>query len=94
MNLAELENNQDLSWRKLSEGWPETPYTKAKWLLCTQRNVIPYGEYVVVGNTYTFPKKQPDGSYYDYTDARIRCSTIEYRQKLEDAAKEQGLEKE
>lgn len=90
MNLAELENSQDLDWGQLSQGWPDTPYTKEKWLLCTKSNIIPYGEYVAVGAEYTFPeKRQPDGSWYDYTNARIRCSTIEGVKALEDAAKAQ-----
>lgn len=38
------------SWGRLSEGWPETPYNTAKWLLCTKAEVVPYGQYVVVGD--------------------------------------------
>lgn len=87
MNLAEIENSQDLDWGKASEGWPETAYTKKKWLLCTQKEIVPYGEYVVVGSKYTYPQKQPDGSYYDYSSARIRCSKIEHINALEDASK-------
>lgn len=34
----------------LSAGWPETPHTMGKWLLCTKAQVVPYGSYVAVGN--------------------------------------------
>lgn len=86
MNLAQLENSQDIDWGEASEGWPDTAYTEEKWLLCTKSKIVPYGEYVVVGTEYIYPKRQPDGSYYDYSKARIRCSTIEHVKNLEDAA--------
>jgi len=36
------------SWGRASEGWPETPYTIGKWLLCTKAEVVPYGSYVLM----------------------------------------------
>jgi hypothetical protein len=83
MNLTEIENSQDVSWETASTGWPETSYSEEKWLACTKEKVVPYGEYVVVGVEYTYPHKQNDGSYYDYSNARIRCSSIEYCDRLE-----------
>lgn len=72
------------SWGPQSEGWPETPYTPAKMLLCTKAEIVPYGSYVVVGNEYTYPhKRQPDGSWYDYSNAVIRVETEALKQRLE-----------
>ena len=72
------------SWGRLSNGWPSTPYTPAKFLLCTKANIVPYGQYVVVGNEYTWPhKRQQDGSWYDYSHAEIRCASVDLRDKLE-----------
>lgn len=62
------------SWGRLSEGWPDTPYTIGKWLLCTKANVVPYGQYVVVGAKGPYP--------YDYSEAVIRCATVELRDRL------------
>jgi hypothetical protein len=75
--------DEDGSWGRLSEGWPETPYNTAKWLLCTQAEVVPYGQYVVVGS------KQISGARYDYSEAVIRVASEELRAKLEKAY--QGL---
>lgn len=75
------------SWGRLSEGWPETPYNTAKWLLCTKANVVPYGQYVVCG-----AKQRPFCHYddsarggYDYSEAVIRVATPELLAKLEKA---------
>lgn len=75
------------SWGRLSEGWPSTPYNTAKWLLCTQAEVVPYGQYVVVG-----AKQKPFRQYdrhatggYDYSEAVIRVATEELKAKLEKA---------
>jgi len=38
------------SWGPQSVGWPSTPYTMGKWLLCTKAKVVPYGSYVHVGD--------------------------------------------
>lgn len=83
MNLSDIPDNQDISWEVLSEGWPDTPYTKEKWSACVKGKVVPYGEYVVVGTMYTYPISQPDGSYYDRSNAVIRCSNARYIEKLE-----------
>lgn len=40
------------SWGRLSEGWPETPYTPGKLLLCTKCEIVPYGQYVVITPNY------------------------------------------
>lgn len=74
------------SWGRLSEGWPETPYNTAKWLLCTKAHVVPYGQYVVVGSkprTDPKPHVQPGG--YDYSEAVIRVASVELLEKLEKA---------
>ena len=42
----------DGSWGPLSRGWPETPYTIGKWLLCTKAGVVPYGSYVKIAPNY------------------------------------------
>lgn len=86
-NLQELADyDVDGSWGPASEGWPETPYTNEKWSLCVKGSIFEYGEYVVVGGKYTYPyKRQPDGSWYDYSDAVIRCATVEQRDELEQA---------
>ena len=77
------------SWGRLSEGWPSTPYTPAKFLLCTKANMVPYGQYVVVGAEYTYPKKrQPDGTWYDYSRAVIRCASRELCDRLDEAHSE------
>jgi len=60
------------SWGEQSKGWPSTPYTMGKWLLCTKANVVPYGSYVVIQPHY--PKN--DGAY-------IRVETSEMLAKLE-----------
>lgn len=39
-------DDEDGSWWRLSEGWPETPDTEGKWLLCTKVGVVPYGSFV------------------------------------------------
>lgn len=65
------------SWGTHSTGWPETPYSIGKWLLCTKALVIPYGSYVVVGAKGPHP--------YDYSDAVIRVETEAFKKKLEDA---------
>lgn len=58
------------SWGTQSEGWPETPFSMGKWLLCTQIGVVPYGSYVRV------QLRGPDV---------IRVETDELKRKLEDA---------
>lgn len=75
------------SWGRLSEGWPETPYTPAKWLLCTKAEVVPYGQYVVMG-----AKQKPYRPYdafarggYDYSNSVIRVASEELKTKLEKA---------
>jgi hypothetical protein len=70
------------SWERLSEGWPEVPYTKIRWMFCLNNKDFPYGTYVVVGNEYTYPIKQNDQSYYDYSKAVIRVSTIKQKNLL------------
>lgn len=65
------------SWGRLSEGWPETPYTPGKMLLCTKAGVVPYGQYVVVGAEYVA------GVGYDYSKATIRCASTELRDRLD-----------
>ncbi len=39
----------DVSWWKLSEGWPETRvHARAKWVFANKSNrLIPYGSYVI-----------------------------------------------
>lgn len=75
------------SWGRLSEGWPETPYTPAKWLLCTKAEIVPYGQYVVVGAKHT-PQAwwdyspRPDGNY-DYSEAVIRVASEDLKARLE-----------
>jgi len=75
------------SWGRLSEGWPETPYTKAKWLACTQDNIVPYGQYVVVGTRRNERLHNYDTTtpLYDYSQAVIRVATPELRTALEAA---------
>lgn len=75
-------DNVDGSWGSQSEGWPSTPYTAGKLLLCTKAHVVPYGSYVVVGAK---PIHGPGEAFagYDYRNAVIRCETIELRNKLE-----------
>jgi len=74
MPLAQ--NDIEGSWGKLSIGWPETPYTIEKWLLCTKAEVVPYGSYVAM---------QPN--YPSHDGAVIRVETQELLQKLERAYK-------
>ncbi len=73
-------DDRDGSWGHLSEGWPSTPYTEGKWLLCTQANVIPYGSYVAVG-----AKQVPFGYQWDYSEAVIRCENQALVDTLEKA---------
>lgn len=40
------------SWGTQSQGWPETPYTIGKWLLCTKAGIVPYGSYVKMTPNY------------------------------------------
>jgi hypothetical protein len=63
------------SWGTQSEGWPSTPYSMGKWLLCTKAKIVPYGSFVVVGATGKYP--------YDYSKAVIRCETVALRDNLE-----------
>ncbi len=72
------------SWGTMSEGWPSTPYTMGKLLLCTKASVVPYGSYVVVGNT---KKLTEAGNYmgYDYSKAVIRVENQSLLDKLEAA---------
>lgn len=62
------------SWGPASEGWPETPYTIGKWLLCTKAHLVPYGSYVAVSPNYP-----------SYEDAMIRIENEHLKQKLEEA---------
>lgn len=74
------------SWGMQSEGWPSTPYTMGKWLLCTKADIVPYGSYVVVGvEREEFPHAHWwEPSYrYDYSKAVIRCETEKFRDRLE-----------
>lgn len=64
------------SWGRLSEGWPDTPYSIGKMLLCSKAGIVPYGQYVVVDCEYV------SGVGYDYSKARIRCATVELRDRL------------
>lgn len=66
------------SWGTQSNGWPETPYSVGKWLLCTKAQVVPYGSYVVVGS------KMVNGRE-DCTEAVIRVETPALKAKLEAA---------
>ncbi|MGL5078944.1 MAG: hypothetical protein ACRDBG_24360, partial [Waterburya sp.] len=66
------------SWGRLSEGWPSTPYSDLKWVLCTQLNIVPYGQYVVVDVKGKYP--------YDYSNANIRCASTQLRDALDKAA--------
>lgn len=50
--------DEDGSWGRMSEGWPETDYNTAKWLLCTKAEVVPYGSYVVVGGKIRVASEQ------------------------------------
>lgn len=84
--------DEDGSWGRMSEGWPETPYTPGKMLLCTKAHVVPYGQYVVVG---TVQREVSRGlgewnrySYYDYSNAKIRVASEELKNKLEVAYNE------
>lgn len=67
------------SWDHQSKGWPETPYTTGKWLLCTKAEIVPYGSYVAVG------AKSLGAGTYDYSKANIRVETEALKQKLERA---------
>ena len=81
------------SWGRLSEGWPETPHTAGKWLLCTKTEIVPYGSYVVVGvrrvdpdpGRPTYMRMPDERPYYDYSDAVIRIENEELKAKLEKA---------
>lgn len=80
------------SWGRQSEGWPETPYTMGKWLLCTKTKIVPYGSYVVVGvERVEHPNahRWEPSYHYDYSKAFIRVETYELKKRLEDAY--QGL---
>lgn len=75
------------SWGRMSEGWPETPYTPAKFLLCTKTGIVPYGQYVVVGVERVDHRGGGwwDRSYhYDYTNAVIRVADERLLAKLEE----------
>jgi hypothetical protein len=64
------------SWGRLSEGWPSTPYTIGKMLLCTKAEVVPYGQYVVI---------HADNKYPSYDGAVIRVANEALKAKLEKA---------
>ncbi len=68
------------SWGTQSEGWPSTPYTMGKWLLCTKAAIVPYGSFVVAGSKGPYP--------YDYSEAVIRCETVALRDRLEEVYNE------
>lgn len=46
------------SWGVQSEGWPSTPCTIGKWLLCTKAGVVPYGSYVRVDDDLRVETKE------------------------------------
>lgn len=74
------------SWGRASEGWPSTPYTAGKLLLCTKANIVPYGSYVVVGvERVEHPEAHwwEPSYHYDYSKAVIRCETQEQVDRLE-----------
>lgn len=79
------------SWGRRSEGWPETPYTMGKWLLCTKAAVVPYGSYVVIQPNYGADRQQYESqterSRKDAIGAVIRCETEALRDKLDAAYK-------
>lgn len=74
------------SWGRMSEGWPETPYTPGKLLLCTKAGIVPYGSYVVVGSKLNERRHQWDTTTprYDYSEAVIRVETEALKQRLEE----------
>lgn len=74
---CQADYNEPGSWGRMSEGWPETPYTPGKLLLCTKANVVPYGQYVTVGAVGPHP--------YDYSNAVIRVANPFLLTKLEQA---------
>lgn len=62
------------SWGTQSQGWPETPFSIGKWLLCTQARVVPHGSYVRI-----------DKGWRDAPESVIRVETPALLKKLEDA---------
>ena len=77
MSLVGKSYNEPGSWGRLSEGWPETPYTPGKWLLCTKADVVPYGSYVCI---------QPN--YPSDAGAVIRVASEELKKRLDEAYRE------
>ena len=73
---AQARYHEDGSWGAMSDGWPDVAYTPAKFLLCSKAEIVPYGQYVVVGGKHT-------SAGYDYSEARIRCATQELCDKLD-----------
>lgn len=71
------------SWGTYSEGWPETPWTIGKLLLCTKAEIVPYGSYVVIGGKQNRTGGTYGHSYYDYSDAVIRVETQALKERLE-----------
>lgn len=74
---AQARYDEGGSWGKMSASWPSVAYTPGKLLLCTRLQVVPYGQYVVVGNEYI------SGKGYDYSKVRIRCATQELCDNLD-----------
>lgn len=72
------------SWGPQSKGWPETPYTMGKWLLCTQANVVPYGRYVHVGGVIRVEteelKRKLDAAY---TGMFVECRALLLEEEFE-----------
>lgn len=71
MSLVGQAYDEPGSWGRLSEGWPETPHTPGKFLLCTKAEVVPYGSYVVIQPNYPSDK-----------DAVIRLESEALKNKL------------
>lgn len=73
------------SWGHQSEGWPETPWTPGKLLLCTKAEIVPYGSYVIVGAKRNERKHKWDTETptYDYSEAMIRVESEALKQRLE-----------
>lgn len=79
------------SWGRHSEGWPETPYTMGKWLLCTKAAIVPYGSFVVMQPNYGKDRSDSDSwterERKDHIGAIIRVETQAMLDNLEDVYK-------
>lgn len=75
------------SWGRQSQGWPETPYTMGKWLLCTKAKIVPYGSYVAEGVErveHPHANSWEPSYHYDYTNAVIRVENDGLMKRLDD----------